>query len=108
MDHAFDAGAPAIAVRATGALDREDALHDEAHEAHFVARDAAPALVAWDRYLAVFPRERLAPEAHYNRALVLVGLGRTDEARAALAPFADAPIGSYRQAEALSLLDAIR
>ncbi len=108
VDQAFDAGAPAIAVRATNALDREDALYRQAHEAHFVARDAARALVAWDRYLAVFPRGRLAPEARYNRALVLVRLGRTDEARAALAPFADAPIGSYRQAEARLLLDAIR
>ena len=108
VDHAFDAGASAIAVRPSGAVDREDALYREAHEAHFVTRDAARALTAWDRYLSVFPRGRLAPEARYNRALVLVRLGRTDEARAALTPFADAPLGSYRQAEARSLLDAIQ
>ena len=108
VDHAFAAGAPASAVRPTGAGDREDALYREAHEAHFVTRDAARALVAWERYLAVFPRGRLAPEARYNRALVLVRLGRTDEARVALTPFANAPTGSYRQAEARSLLDAIQ
>jgi hypothetical protein len=98
---------PPARAAATAAADREDTLYRAAHEAHFVARDAARALAAWDAYLAAFPRGRLAPEARYNRALVLVRLGRKDEARAALAPFADAPPGSYRQAEARSLLDAL-
>ena len=102
------APAPAPATRLPTAPDREDALYRTAHEAHFLAHDPARALAAWDAYLAAFPQGRLAPEARYNRALVLVRLGRKDEARAALTPFADAPPGSYRQAEARSLLDALR
>ena len=50
-------------------------------------------------------RRARTPEARYNRALVLVRLGRKDdEARAAVA---EAPPESYRQAEARSLLDPL-
>jgi hypothetical protein len=37
----------------------------------------------------------------------LIKLRRFDEAKAALAPFASAPAGSYRQREAAKLLAAI-
>lgn len=84
--------------------DPHAALYEEAHRLHFAARDPARALAAWDRYLAVAPSGRFAPEARYNRALALVRLGRTAEARAALRPFLD---GSYRREEATKLYDAL-
>ena len=83
------ASGPASAApepRASGSvhvIDPEETLYRAAHEAHFVSRDPARALTAWDTYLAAHPNGRFAPEARYNRALTLVRLGRTDEARAA-------------------------
>jgi hypothetical protein len=85
----------------------EDSLYATAHRAHFLSHDPSAALAAWDSYLAAFPAGRFAPEARYNRALALLRLDRLDEARASLAPFADAPPGSYRRTEARELLDAI-
>jgi hypothetical protein len=98
--------APTVSV-APLPLDREDTLYRTAHGAHFVSHDYASALAAWDAYLAAFPRGRFAPEARYNRGIALVRLGRNDEARAALRPFADGAFGGYRQAEARELLDAL-
>ena len=80
----------------------------EAHQLHFRGGDASAVLAAWDVYLAKFPSGTLAPEARYDRALVLVKLARWNEARAALAPFANAKPGSYRQREATEILSAIR
>jgi hypothetical protein len=71
-----------------------------------VARDPA-ALAAWDAYLRVAERGVLIPEARYNRALCLVRLGRSAEARVALAPFARGDFGEYRRSEARALLDAL-
>ncbi|WP_437719997.1 tetratricopeptide repeat protein [Sorangium sp. So ce861] len=85
-----------------------DALYQAAHRAHFVERDPASALSAWDAYLAAAPRGRFAVEAQYNRALCLVRLGRKDEAQRALDPFAQGSFGGYRQAESRSLLEAMR
>jgi hypothetical protein len=65
------------------------------------------ALAAWDDYLRVAGKGALAPEASYNRALCLVRLGRKSDARAALIPFANGEYGSYRRAEAKSLIDAL-
>jgi hypothetical protein len=94
--------------KATAAIeDRETPLYREAHEAHFVARDPARALAAWDAYLGAHPNGRFAPEARHNRAITLLRLGRRDEARAALAPFADGAFGDYRKREARRLLDAL-
>ena len=83
------------------------ALYRVAHTAHFVDHDPARALAAWDAYLAAAPNGAFAPEAQYNRALSLVRLGRNDEARKALAPFATGVYGGYRQAEAGSLLERL-
>jgi len=83
------------------------AAYRRAHEAHFVTQDAAAALVAWDEYLAVAPGGRFALEARYNRALCLVRLGRSAEARAALAPFAAGEHGEYRRREAGELVRAL-
>ncbi|WP_437302077.1 tetratricopeptide repeat protein [Sorangium sp. So ce388] len=84
-----------------------DALYQTAHRAHFVERNPSAALGAWDAYLAAAPRGRFAVEAQYNRALCLVRLGRTDEARRALEPFAQGAHGGYRQTESRSLLEAM-
>lgn len=86
----------------------EDRLYAEAHAAHFDAHDDARALTAWDAYLARSPSGRFAPEAKYNRALCLIRLGRRDEARVALEPFANGAFGAYRQAEAEQLVKALR
>lgn len=78
-----------------------------AHVAHFRGGDPAAALAAWDAYLAKHGTSQLATDARYNRALVLIKLARYADARAALAPFARAPAGSYRQADAAKLLAAL-
>lgn len=89
------------------APDPHAALFAEAHRLHFIDRDPARALAAWDRYLAVAPDGRFSPEARYNRALSLVRLGRRAEAQAELAAFANGTYGSYRRDEAKALLDAL-
>jgi tetratricopeptide (TPR) repeat protein len=84
-----------------------EALYRRAHEAHFTQRDFVHALASWDEYLAADPVGRFALEARYNRAIALAHLGRRDEARVALAPFADGSLGSYRRADAQRLLVAL-
>jgi hypothetical protein len=110
------AGAAATATpeRPT-ALDRQPAgethallaLYREAHRLHFVERDYAQALGAWDRYLASGSGP-LVLEARYNRAIALAHLGRREEATAALRQFADGERGGYRRQEALALIEALR
>jgi hypothetical protein len=100
-------GEPAPAAPSAHAPDPYAGLFAEAHRLHFIDRDPARALAAWDRYLAAAPEGRFAPEARYNRALALVRLGRHAEARAELAPFARGAYGSYRRDEAKALLDAL-
>jgi len=86
-----------------------DALYRDAHDAHFLRHDPAAALAAWDRYLAAAgPNARMSVEARYNRAIALVRLGRTDEARAALEPFARGEYGGYRREDAARLLESLR
>jgi hypothetical protein len=81
-------------------------LYRKAHELHFHGSDPAAALAAWDAYLAAEPNGRFAIEARFNRALVLVKLGRYAEARAALEPFARGEL-AYRQAEAAELAERL-
>jgi hypothetical protein len=104
------APAPPVAM-ASGApdagLDAELELYRTAHRAHFVEQNSRAALTAWDAYLAKSPRGKFALEARYNRALCLVRLERTAEARAALEPFARGAFGAYRKREATELLEAL-
>lgn len=86
--------------------DTDGDLYRLAHEAHFSAHDYARALSAWDAYLRAAPTGRLATEARYNRAICLLRLGRDDEARTALKPFALGAMG-YRQSEAQELLQEL-
>ena len=83
------------------------AIYRQAHQAHFSQRDYSAALAGWERYLKAAPRGRFAAEAAYNRAICLVRLGRTAQARQALEPFAKGSYGGYRQSEAQQLLDAL-
>jgi TolA-binding protein len=85
----------------------EESAYEAAHRVHFTERDPTKALAAWDAYLSTYPDGRFALEARYNRALALVRLGRTEEARAALGPFADGRYGAYRRVEARDLIDAL-
>lgn len=92
---------------AGSAPDPHAALFAEAHRLHFVERDPARALTAWDRYLTAAPNGRFTPEARYNRALTLVRLNRHDDARRELETFANGAYGPYRRAEAKALLEAL-
>lgn len=80
----------------------------DAERLQFTDKDYAAALEAWDRYLPLGGKSPLVIDARYDRALCLVHLGRRDEAREALGPFARGELGAYRQAEAQSLLDGMR
>jgi hypothetical protein len=95
------------AAPSASANDPNAALFAEAHRLHFIERDPARALAAWDRYLAAAPNGRFAPEARYNRALALVRLGRPAEAKSELEAFAHGTYGNYRRDEAKALLDAL-
>jgi TolA-binding protein len=86
--------------------DTDGDLYRLAHEAHFASHDYARALSGWDAYLRAAPRGRLATEARYNRAICLLRLGRNNEARLALSPFASGKMG-YRQNEAQLLLEEL-
>lgn len=88
--------------------DASDALYTRAHQLHFVTRDPAAALAAWDTYIAQARSATLLPEAQYNRALCLVRLRRTAEAITALSPFASGAHGNYRKREATALLNALQ
>jgi outer membrane biosynthesis protein TonB len=105
--------APAVTADRSGspaarsAADATDVLYQRAHALHFQSHDHAAARSAWEAYLKAAPAGRFAAFAHYNRALCLVRLGRTAEARRALQPFADGAFGGYRRAEAQSLIDAL-
>jgi hypothetical protein len=86
-----------------------DALYREAHDAHFVRRDAEAALASWDRYIAAAGANgRMTLEARYNRAIALVRLGRNEEAKAGLEPFARGDFGGYRRDDAARLLESLR
>ncbi len=97
----------AAQAKAGASATAEEDSYAAAHRAHFVRHDPGAALRRWDAYLAAYPQGRFALEARYNRALALVRVGRGEEARRALAPFADGREGGYRQREARELLDAI-
>jgi tetratricopeptide (TPR) repeat protein len=99
--------APAPPASSDGARLALQAYRDAEH-LQFDLKDYAGALDGWERYLRLAGDSPLAVDARYDRGLCLMHLGRKDEARAALAPFAAASPGSYRQAEAQSFLDALR
>jgi cytoskeletal protein RodZ len=99
--------APTPAPTPTPAPDPELSAYRRAHRTHFDSPNPTAALAAWDAYLSSYPHGRLAPEARWNRAVLLVKLGRSREARAALTPFAEGTESGYRQLEALRLLGTL-
>lgn len=99
--------AVAVAEPVIPAEPDDQALYTTAHRLHFAEHNPAAALAAWDGYLRAAPRGRFAVEAHYNRALCLVRLGRAAEAEASLESFARGAYGGYRKDEARALLDAL-
>jgi hypothetical protein len=100
------AAPPANAEDDAGSADL--ALYRRAHKLHFVDRDYGAALTAWDTYLRDAPNGAFAIEARYNRAIALIKLGRSSEAKSALTPFAEGNVGhGYRQDEARKLLEAL-
>jgi hypothetical protein len=103
--HARPAATPAPAPPSSAAVfDAQLESYRQAHRVHFGGAAPAEALAAWDQHLSAHPAGSFAPDARFNRALCLLRLGNRNEARAALRPFAEAPVGSYRQQEAASLL----
>lgn len=90
------------------AQSRDLALYRAAHELHFRERRYQDALRAWEDYLRFTPAPTFELEARYNRALCLLHLGHYEEARAALAPFAQGKRhGGYRREEATRLIEAL-
>lgn len=97
---------PPAVVEDAGSIDL--ALYKKAHKLHFVDKDPAGALAAWDEYLSSSPSGAFVAEARYNRAICLVKLGRKAEAKAALQPFADGAVaGGYRKDDARKLIEAL-
>ncbi len=80
----------------------------EAERLQFDEKDYARALEAWDRYVPLAGKSPLLVDAKWQRALCLVRLERSDEAREALAPFARGELGAYRQGEAQTILGTLR
>jgi hypothetical protein len=82
------------------------ALYSTAHRLQFTGAPAE-ALDAWDRYLRTSPQGGQALEARYYRALSLVRLGRTEQAKAALLPFARGDYGTFRKQDAARWLERL-
>ena len=101
------AASPAAGVGSAPVLADGHELYRRGHRAHFKEGNPARALEAYDAYLKQQPGGRFAVDARYNRALCLVRLGRHEEARKALAPFANGEFGDYRKEDAQRLLDAL-
>jgi hypothetical protein len=99
--------APAASASAAPQIGSDDATFARAHHLHFSGGDPSAALAAWDDYLRRFPDGRFVPEARYNRAIDLLKLGRSAEAREALRAFADGQYGDYRRDEARSILRSL-
>jgi hypothetical protein len=86
-----------------------EVLFRRAHDLHFHGTDYVASLAAWEAYLAAEPTGRFSVEARYNRALCLIRLGRLQEARAALLPFAHDEVEpqGYRHDEATALVERL-
>src|SRR5690606_348162 len=78
-----------------------------AHDLHYKQSSPTAAISAYRDYHTRYPSGRFVPEARYNIALGTLKLGRHDEAKRLLAPFAAGRYGSNRQAAAKALLDSL-
>jgi TolA-binding protein len=102
----LSAAPPAAAPDSAAAA--EATAYARAHRLHFDGGDPGAALAAWNEYLDRFPSGTFAPDARYNRAIDLLKLRRTAEARAALQPFASGAFAGYHQNDARELLRSLR
>lgn len=100
--------APPVAEPPPAVESADLSLYRAAHQKHFQQGDYPGAIAAYERYLAESPRGRFVLEASYNRALCLIRVGRTGEAKTALEPFAEGRYGAYRRDEARQLLNAMQ
>lgn len=82
------------------------AVYRAAHEAHFKEGNCDAAVRGYQRYLTEQPSGTFFLEAKYNLGVCLARLGRTQEARAQLTPFAEGKFGDYRKAQSQELLKA--
>lgn len=89
------------------AVDPSLEVYRAAHEAHFKNGDCEGAVRGYRKYLREQPSGTFFLEAKYNLGVCLARLGRADEARAALAPFAEGKYGNYRKSQSQELLDAL-
>lgn len=96
---------PVVKPRATP--DPTLLVYRAAHEAHFKQGDCEGAVRGYKAYLRDAPSGTFSLEAQYNLGVCLTRLGRTDEARVALTPFAEGKHGDYRKSQAQDLLDAL-
>jgi TolA-binding protein len=85
----------------------EIAAFRAANDLDLKQRNLAGALSAYRLYARDYPTGRFVPEARYNAAIILVKLGKRDEARRELTPFASGKYGAHRQARAAKLLEAL-
>jgi TolA-binding protein len=85
----------------------EIAAFRAANDLDIKQRNLGAALSAYRLYLRDYPNGRFVPEARYNVAIILVKLGKRDEARQALTPFASGKYGAHRQQRAAKLLQAL-
>jgi hypothetical protein len=88
------------------AEDADRLAFEGAHRAHFGEVEPDRALVLWDDYLARFPFGQFRIEARFNRAVCLMRLGRREDAREALRPFASGEIPG-REREASRWIEAL-
>jgi len=102
------AHAPSAVMKPDDSERRALRAYREAERLQFEDKDYARALDAWDRYVPLAGNSPLLVDAKWQRALCLVRLGRTDEAREALAPFARGDFGAYRKDEARTISSALR
>jgi hypothetical protein len=93
-------------VKPAPALDPFLTIYQSAHRAQFRAGDCHAAVQGYADYLSAAPSGSFAVDARYNRAVCLIKLGRTSEARTILQPFSEGRYGSYRQKRAGKLLEA--
>ena len=93
---------PPAEPRRPAQRDPELAAYRLAYDAHFHGGSPAAALAAWDAYLAAYPDGKLAIDARYNRAIMLVKLS----ARATPPP-RYAHSRAHSRAEAARLLNAL-
>jgi TolA-binding protein len=85
----------------------EIAAFRSANDLDIKQHNLGSALAAYQLYVRDYPAGRFVPEARYNAAIILVKLGKRDEARRELTPFASGKYGAHRQARAVTLLEAL-